>query len=774
MMSALTFPSLAEVLVGTLLKATVFAALAMAVLWSLRHASAARRHFVARTAVVGLLMIPFASLLLPDWSRPGLEEWTLSGFETPAESARAAPKDAHSPYSTKLVSSYSSQTNGDGSWAQGTPERSSPPVRGRQRSLPLESLVWAFWTWLAGCLFFVARFGFAWLRVGRIAETAQPVGNPAAGAALRETSGALGVATPVLRESSSIRVPVLWGVTAPVMLLPAEAQDWTAARMRLVFQHELAHLKRRDPFWLFVERIAQAVYWFHPLVWWIEQKSRQDCEKACDDLVLTQGALASDYARQLLCIARALNPKPLPKGVTLAMARTNHIEDRLVSILDPRLRRQAPSPRFARIVLLSTALLIVPLSTLRVVARQGSGAGQVEKYRYRTEAQYKDHRARQKEEFRPETGEEWFGHAMRLHRADRLEEAIQGFQTAADKGYRAKVAHYNMACGYSLLDNADQALHFLAMALNEGFDRYDLLLEDSDLDPIRSDTRFATLLDRSLPAGAERQPDRLAEALQQFEALQNEHSQDGSEWASVGLDLLRLRQLDRAISALSAAADLRPDSNSTQYYNLACAFALRGDGNRAMDFLDQAIDAGFDNQSKLAFDPDLQSVRPEARFTTIEDRAYDLSLGRFRENNKGDDSEQQWGPAIEFYADYVRSHPESGRAWFNLGYAQHYSGLHPQAVDSFQQAFARGYRPSVSLYNIACAYARSNQIDQAFEYLERAGTAGFDIGGYLGDEDLKSLHGDARFTALEKKAEAKHLEKKMQRKRLLKEKRRES
>ncbi len=766
MMSALTFQWLAEVLLGTLLKVTVLAAFALAVLWSLRHASAAKRHFVSRTAAVGLLLIPAASLILPDWSRPGLGEWTFSGIEAPAEVGLEAPKTVESPYATKLVSAPSSQAMGD-SWSSETPKWSSTPIQKRQPSRALGLLVWAGWTWLVGCLFFVVRFAAAWWRVARIAGSARPVEDSGAGEALRETSSELAVATPALRQTASIRVPVLWGVSEPVMLLPAEARDWTPARMRLVFQHELAHLKRRDPLWLFVERVAQAVYWFHPLVWWIERKSRQDCEKACDDLVLNQGALASDYARQLLCIARALNPKPLPKGVTLAMARTNSIEDRLVAILDPRLRRQAPSPRFAKVVLLAAALLILPLSTLRVVARQGSGAGQAKKYQYQSETQYKDGRAlkekMQKEE-RLETGEDWFGHAMRLHQEDRFEEAIQGFQTAADKGYRSKVALYNIACGYSMLDNADQALHFLAMALDAGFDRFDLLLEDSDLDPIRSDSRFAALLDRSLATTTGREPDRLNEALRQFEYLQSERSQDGSEWASAGLDLLRLRQLDRSISALSTAADLLPGSNSTQYYNLACAFALRGDRGRAMDFLDQAIDSGFDNQAKLAYDPDLRSVRSEARFSAIQDRAYDLSLSRFRVPDKDRESKQQWAPAVEFYSAYVRSHPDSGRAWFNLGYAQHYSGLHPQAVDSFQRAVARGYRPPVSLYNVACAYARSNQIDQAFAFLERAEAAGFNIGGYLGDEDLNNLHGDPRFDALEKRAEKDNFEKKMERK----------
>src|SRR6185503_18397416 len=53
----------------------------------------------------------------------------------------------------------------------------------------------------------------------------------------------------------------------------------------------------------------------------------------------------------------------------------------------------------------------------------------------------------------PRDAEEWFARGHQMHSNDRYPEAIESFKRAADLGYRKATAMYNIACGYSLLND---------------------------------------------------------------------------------------------------------------------------------------------------------------------------------------------------------------------------------------------------------------------------------------------------------------------------------
>jgi tetratricopeptide (TPR) repeat protein len=109
------------------------------------------------------------------------------------------------------------------------------------------------------------------------------------------------------------------------------------------------------------------------------------------------------------------------------------------------------------------------------------------------------------------------------------------------------------------------------------------------------------------------------------------------------------------------------------------------------------------------------------------------------------------------YESFLKGQPTNGRAWFNLGYARHYSGDHSKAIDAFHRAIEFGYKPPTSTYNIACANAMAGNKDAAFEWLDKAVEAGFDIEGYItSDEDLDSLRSDARFARFAEMADHRH------------------
>lgn len=65
--------------------------------------------------------------------------------------------------------------------------------------------------------------------------------------------------------------------------------------------------------------------------------------------------------------------------------------------------------------------------------------------------------------------------------------------------FELQAAHYNMACAHAQLGNLDDALGSLEMAFQAGFDNYATVRGDADLDPIKSQGSFDTLMETYEP-----------------------------------------------------------------------------------------------------------------------------------------------------------------------------------------------------------------------------------------------------------------------------------
>ncbi|HSE37699.1 MAG TPA: tetratricopeptide repeat protein, partial [Blastocatellia bacterium] len=345
-------------------------------------------------------------------------------------------------------------------------------------------------------------------------------------------------------------------------------------------------------------------------------------------------------------------------------------------------------------------------------------------------------------------GAYWFSRGYALHQSDRFIEAIQAFTESIRLRHRQATSMYNVACGYALLNDKDNALFWLDRSLVAGFDRPDLLRDDSDLDSLRSDPRFNEIVKKVSFTKKEDKPgkdktiSRLEDAVSNFEQLRRDASTNGDEWYKIGSRLLRLRDLDRAAAALTQAVEHLSTGEASAMYNLACTYALKGDRALGLEWLEKSINAGFDSNDKLQNDPDIAALRGESRFKDIQELSRVLSLSQF--NSKGSDnsqySKERWAPAIKTYESFLRNNPANGRGWFNLGYALHFSSEHAKAVQAFGQAVQFGYRIPTSLYNVACAYSMMGNRDAAFEWLDKAVDAGFELEGYiLADEDLNNL-----------------------------------
>ncbi len=309
-------------------RGSVLLVLAAVAALALRRASAATRHMAWALALSGMLALPALTLAAPRWELPWVRVVALDAPALLAATGLPGEADAGMPWGTIVLA-----------------------------------------VWAMGAALTLGRYAVAVVTVRVIARRAHPVTDGPWMARVRAAGDELGMREPVrLLQADGAAMPMTWGILRPVVLVPAEADGWTAERARVVLLHELAHVARRDCLWQTVARLACAAYWFHPGVWWAARQMHVEREQACDDQVLAAGTRASDYAGHLLEVARAFRTRPLTAAAAVAMARRSQLEGRVVAVLDAaRARGRVPG----RVAVLAGGVAAVALFPLAAASPDG-------------------------------------------------------------------------------------------------------------------------------------------------------------------------------------------------------------------------------------------------------------------------------------------------------------------------------------------------------------------------------------------------------------------
>ena len=159
----------------------------------------------------------------------------------------------------------------------------------------------------------------------------------------------LGIRVPVL-SSASIIEPGVFGVFRPVLLLPDGIGDRLApAELQAILAHELCHVQRRDNLATAMHMLVEALFWFHPLVWWLGARLMEERERACDEEVLRRGSEPQAYAEGILKVCEHYLQSPLKcvAGVTGA-----NLKRRIEEIMS---NRPVPNLNFAKTIALAVA-----------------------------------------------------------------------------------------------------------------------------------------------------------------------------------------------------------------------------------------------------------------------------------------------------------------------------------------------------------------------------------------------------------------------------------
>ena len=125
--------------------------------------------------------------------------------------------------------------------------------------------------------------------------------------------------------------PGVFGILHPVLLWPEGiSQHLDDAHLESIFAHELCHVQRRDNLTSAIHMLVAAIFWFHPLVWWLEKCLIDERERACDEAVLQLVKQPQIYAESILKVCEFCIESPLTcvSGITGA-----DLKKRIVQIM---------------------------------------------------------------------------------------------------------------------------------------------------------------------------------------------------------------------------------------------------------------------------------------------------------------------------------------------------------------------------------------------------------------------------------------------------------
>ena len=130
------------------------------------------------------------------------------------------------------------------------------------------------------------------------------------------------------------------GIFKPTIILPHNAVNWSDNRKYSVILHEVAHIKRFDYLFNSLAYVVYLVFWFNPLVWYAVRNMHNEAERACDDIVVSNGIRPTIYAHYLIHSARLLLKEKCVSLVETAMAKKSSLEGRILSIIDEKKTRK--------------------------------------------------------------------------------------------------------------------------------------------------------------------------------------------------------------------------------------------------------------------------------------------------------------------------------------------------------------------------------------------------------------------------------------------------
>jgi beta-lactamase regulating signal transducer with metallopeptidase domain len=164
---------------------------------------------------------------------------------------------------------------------------------------------WLFALWLKGVVLLAARLLVGLAQIRKLRQQVLPLPL-----ALAEHVKALGRrlqidALPRVFLSHRVGEALVVGLLRPLVLLPAAwAAEMPLEMLEAVVAHELAHIRRHDLWINLLQRLVETLLFYHPAIWWLSRRLRQEREMCCDELAVAATGRRVAYVTTLELVAR--------------------------------------------------------------------------------------------------------------------------------------------------------------------------------------------------------------------------------------------------------------------------------------------------------------------------------------------------------------------------------------------------------------------------------------------------------------------------------------
>ncbi|MDE2800636.1 MAG: carboxypeptidase regulatory-like domain-containing protein [Gemmatimonadota bacterium] len=373
-------------LLDTTIKTTLFMGLVLLAVWLLDTRQAAKRSLLLNWCLVGVLVIPIASLCMPSLRFQFDAPSFPSELAVPPVQPVIAP-DKPLTKSTPVLKQQKESTKALSQDIEFSQNFVSPPPAQIvfAKNASTKSIDWTAYilnkitsaqalygviaVYAIGLLILLIRVIYCLIMVCTFRQSLLPCADEQLQNNLQVLKNQLGIRRSVaLAISDKIGSPTQVGLLKPLVVLPApmvESRD----QLKSILIHELIHVKRWDCLYRLLAMVGLAFYWFNPLYHRVKHLLFEVQEQACDDWTVTTTGNSESYADTLLNVATQLRPRPaMALGMDMAratqvMARVNRIIT-LGGHVSPRVGRV--SALVMAVVFIGGATAIGSLTTSKV------------------------------------------------------------------------------------------------------------------------------------------------------------------------------------------------------------------------------------------------------------------------------------------------------------------------------------------------------------------------------------------------------------------------
>ena len=210
-------------------------------------------------------------------------------------------------------------------------------------------------TWLVGCAAVITMWLRRWRLLAGVVRQSEPLREGRELETLRRLEARARVRRPITLVISDASIePGVLGLVSPTLLWPQRMTGrLSREQIEAILAHEVCHVRRRDNLVAALHMAVEALFWFHPLVWWIGTRLVAERERACDEDVVRLGSAPHAYAESILATCRFCLESPL---ACVAGVTGSDLRRRIEGIMTAH--RARPVHRWQRVLLATTALAV--------------------------------------------------------------------------------------------------------------------------------------------------------------------------------------------------------------------------------------------------------------------------------------------------------------------------------------------------------------------------------------------------------------------------------